>query len=904
MKKLLVVSCWLLVVVGGARAADVPTSLTLKASGETAFTVSVWGRTYRYENSIFPVSVKTADREIFAAPMRLRAAFGEKEGVFTKWQYTYAKKSTNEVQVLVSADCEDMILNGVLTFAPDGFVKTDIRVIPSGSWSFNGKACLSPRLTRLWFDVDLAEASSGLFHYWPNSPAGAYTPAEDVLNSGATVCRDFPFKPYVWCGWEEGGFGISCESEEGMELADREKCISVAKTETGRRLVWRLLDDTPAAWKGKRDYWKEALSPVQYTFGLMATPVKARRDSDPDVYRRIHIYKVPEARILETGLPEKLGAAGVRYVVLHANWSRIENFGLVADPVEFQAIIDRFHRNGVKVLVYYGYEYSTLMPEWNERHADYLICNTNGNHTGGWQAANLRAYMSCYRSGWADEIRENVFENVDRFKLDGIYTDGMYMVWDCANARHGCGWTDAQGGRHATYPIFAVRKLVKDLYAGIHARGGVIESHQSACCIMPILAYADSCFDGENLQEILAKNPEFLDTDAFRCEYSGYALGLPMTFIAYTSKALPIEKLAAITLVHNVHPVVRTLEDLAYVSKIWRIFDEQGMDDAKFVPYWRENLSHTDGVKCSLYRGKKTTAVVTNLSRERKEARLDVPEGTTAVRELLSGRSYPVADGAVTLSAEPFTLYILAFDGALRDEIVLEGDYLGHLQDVWRDGTNLWWAHTAHLVRTDDDGRVIRQAKVGGHHAGLEVKDGRLYTAVCNFNGEPRGRTTPECHVMVGEYDAETLERIEMHVLDINDRAGSLCILEDGTFLVGCLRHPSLKPSEVKFHHIGKDWKLIGTHVVDVGQPVKLGIEVIRRSGNDLYLFIYNGPVMRLDAKTFKVTGRYKSFGGQMGFVRDGKSAWVGSSKPIGKGRFASRLVRRPLRFEPFVAEE
>ena len=187
------------VLAASAMAADVPTNLTLKASGETAFTVSVWGRTYRYENSIFPVSVKTADREIFAAPMRLRAAFGEKEGVFTKWQYTYVGKRAKakdegegngrEVQVLVSADCEDMILNGVLTFAPDGFVKTDIRVIPSGSWSFNGKACLSPRLTRLWFDVDLTEASSGLFHYWPNSPAGAYTPAEDVLNSGATVCR-------------------------------------------------------------------------------------------------------------------------------------------------------------------------------------------------------------------------------------------------------------------------------------------------------------------------------------------------------------------------------------------------------------------------------------------------------------------------------------------------------------------------------------------------------------------------------------------------------------------------------------------------------------------------------------------------------------------------------------------
>ena len=130
----------------------------------------------------------------------------------------------------------------------------------------------------------------------------------------------------------------------------------------------------------------------------------------------------------------------------------------------------------------------------------------------------------------------------------------------------------------------------------------------------------------------------------------------------------------------------RTLEDLAYVSRIWRIFDEQGMDDAKFVPYWRENLSRTDGVKCSLYRGKKTTAVVTNLSRGKKEAKLIVPEGTTAVRELLSGRTYPVVDGAVTLPAEPFALYILAFDALVPERHFVRGRVRGDVRRSHRHG--------------------------------------------------------------------------------------------------------------------------------------------------------------------------------------------------------------------------
>ena len=237
--------------------------------------------------------------------------------------------------------------------------------------------------------------------------------------------------------------------------------------------------------------------------------------------------------------------------------------------------------------------------------------------------------------------------------------------------------------------------------------------------------------------------------------------------------------------------------------------------------------------------------------------------------------------------------------------VSLEGEYKGHLQDVWMTSDTIWWAHTECLVKTDRMGHILKKAEVGGHHAGCEVKDGRLYSAVCAFNGEPRGATTPACHVMVGEYDAETLDRIEMHVLDINDRAGSLCMLGDGTFLVGCLRHPSLKPTEVRFHHIGSDWKLIGTHVIDVGIPVKLGIEVIRRYGNDIYLFIYGGPVMRLDAKTFGTTGRFKSPGGQMGFFRDGDSAWIGWSKRADtNGPYRSGVERIPLKWIPLSQGE
>ena len=66
--------------VGAVAAGSAFAPVEYKETGETSFEVSVWGRTYRYENSVFPVSVKTAGREIFAAPMSLHAKFGDVEG--------------------------------------------------------------------------------------------------------------------------------------------------------------------------------------------------------------------------------------------------------------------------------------------------------------------------------------------------------------------------------------------------------------------------------------------------------------------------------------------------------------------------------------------------------------------------------------------------------------------------------------------------------------------------------------------------------------------------------------------------------------------------------------------------------------------------------------------------------
>ena len=258
----------------------------------------------------------------------------------------------------------------------------------------------------------------------------------------------------------------------------------------------------------------------------------------------------------------------------------------------------------------------------------------------------------------------------------------------------------------------------------------------------------------------------------------------------------------------------------------------------------------------------------------------------------------------VLMSFAAFSFVCLSAVAGLPDvkEIRLEGEYSGHLQDVWYDGGKyLYWAHTLDLVKTDLRGKIVKRVKVDGHHAGLQVKDGKVYVAVCIMQGKTGGKTTPECRVTVGEYDAETLDLVKMHVTDIHDRSGSLAILDDGTFLVGCLRPQDIAPTQVRFHHLDKDFKLIRSYVID-NAPVKLGIETLRRKGEFLYLGMYGGDKdgKRLDFDTIKLDRDYKEvWRGRLdmsyGAIEDGGRLWLAKT-----GRRKSDLQQKRA---PFVSK-
>ena len=236
------------------------------------------------------------------------------------------------------------------------------------------------------------------------------------------------------------------------------------------------------------------------------------------------------------------------------------------------------------------------------------------------------------------------------------------------------------------------------------------------------------------------------------------------------------------------------------------------------------------------------------------------------------------------------------------DKVELEGEYSGHLQDVCRDKAGyIYWAHTSCILKTDMRGKVLVKAAVEGHNAGCEVKDGILYVAVCPMQNKTGGQTTPECRLQINEYDTETLALRAKHVLPVNDRAGSLAILEDGSFVVGCLRPKDILSSQARFHHVGRDFSLKSTHLLE-NVNVRLGIEVIKRTGDTLFMMLYGGPTVKVDAKTFAEKGRLENKGGQMGLLFDGDHCWRGYSRQPEGGKVWKSWIKR-FRTEDFMRE-
>ena len=616
--------------------------------------VSVWGREYAFASNALPVGVKTAGREMLSGPMRIVCADTNGNEIVWKKGGSWVQEADAEFATVCAwQEADEVAANVTARVEFDGMAKVSLALVP-------GPQGNRMKLSRAWLEIPFAPERVTLFNYSPASWS-------KLVNTGAVKGPlAWPFRCAVWLGDEEAGLCWFCESDAAFSPADPARVIEVLPGTDATVLRIRLAE-------------KALTQPTTWVFGLQATPVKpfpkgfnanhtvhAPQMGAGITIKRPEVWWTAQRAFPQGKIDETLDAvakAGTKTVVFHEDWIPLQNNP--APRADFKAIVDKCHARGMKVLVYQGYELSPLDPLWGDHHADWLGKDRNGHFMSYWfREPGQRDYCVCYNSGFSSVWLARVKGAYDELGLDGIYLDSTIRPRACANERHGCGWRDAEGKLHATYPFFAVRKMMRELYEFVESRGGRIDAHQSGYVCPATLAFAHSCWDGEQIavggnRKDIRKE---LNIDAFRAEFMGRNHGVPCEFLAYEKPGWCYDDALAITLLHDV--MVRPCGFVAVprLAPLWKALDDFGAPEAEWTPYWKNPVAASPAcVKASVYsKGRESLIVVSNVSPEDAvTAEVALPSGAVRATDALSGKEMPVNSGKVCVELAPFRFVLL-----------------------------------------------------------------------------------------------------------------------------------------------------------------------------------------------------------------------------------------------------
>jgi len=173
-----------------------------------------------------------------------------------------------------------------------------------------------------------------------------------------------------------------------------------------------------------------------------------------------------------------------------------------------------------------------------------------------------------------------------------------------------------------------------------------------------------------------------------------------------------------------------------------------------------------------------------------------------------------------------------------------EGTYRHHLQGICinhRDA--IYWSFTTAMVKTDTQGKVLKEIEVVTHHGDLCYHDGKLYVAVNlgKFN-RPAGQANNWVYV----YDADDLAFISKHpVPEVVHGAGGMTYRDGRFYIVGGL------PEGIEENYVyeyDEKFNFIKKHTLASGYTL-LGIQTADFDGTHFWFGCYGGKLLKSDAE-------------------------------------------------------
>ena len=668
---------------------------------ENAVKLNVLGRTYELDNAVLPTSIVSLGEELLYAPMRLVC---REYGVDTQWQETqvFLMDESNEEQAVICATTagRQVYINTALRVEYDGCMDIDIKVMPRGATeleTFFGIAEEDPyRLDRLWLEIPLKKEHINLFEMFPRynytrgdgtEVVGSGMTGGDLISTGTTK---FSFQPQmILCG-DERGIGCFFEHNKFWQPADAKDAIELE--DRGDHIIYRIrfLDSNPAQWKcAPREEAIWVNRPISFRMGLQVMPYRSF-PANPYKEHNIHIdcftkirvdyedflskpYCDAEGAEIDATVFDRLQRLGVNTLYLHEKWNTCQNSFAITKTAgrRLRYIIDECHKRGMRVIPYFGYEISTLYYGWSDILHTCGLHLPDGNPNIDWsRKPPQRAAVVCQNSDWADAFAEGIDRLMEEYGFDGLYLDGTAApkVSGCCNENHGCGYRDEQGNLHATYPFFAMRRLMKRLYQIVEKHGGTICCHTNAVYTVASMPFCHCIWDGEVLQgKLVLEGIERMPEGLFRSNFPQRAFGLPMFMLVYPNPPIwTFEQGTAVSLLLGVVPKpVDVGVPLEQISRLWRILDNYPVEQAEWRPYWKEQTllqsSHPD-VKMSYFyceSEKRLLVFAVNIANQPINGWTMSAEGT--IRSLLN-EGAPACEKQVTEDLEGFAYRVYSVD--------------------------------------------------------------------------------------------------------------------------------------------------------------------------------------------------------------------------------------------------
>jgi len=210
--------------------------------------VKPWGREYVYDSRPFPSRVVTRGESVLSGPIRFSVRAGGVTAEVQGGRVKVTERSPGLVKLAYATTAGGMKFEEEIAVEYDGMVRHAFRFVPAGG----------VRVERLTLEIPFkAEHAKYLYHY-PGRWRSAY-------NAGALPADGFvsAFRPFIWLGDEDRGLAWFSECDRNWFPAEEDKAVEILRK--GDEVILRLnIIGKPQTITG----------PLEYTFGLQATPVK------------------------------------------------------------------------------------------------------------------------------------------------------------------------------------------------------------------------------------------------------------------------------------------------------------------------------------------------------------------------------------------------------------------------------------------------------------------------------------------------------------------------------------------------------------------------------------------------------------------------------------------------------